>query len=968
MQRKPFSAPPSLDLSKIVIQSPDASQLIDTSSLQIPSISFDPADVPDIESPFLNPILNIASDAEKLGINIPDLGSGGSGGLSEAAVLVLINGAITALNISQYSTITYVDDAIAAAIAGFSTTLDGLSDVTLTGPIPAGHYLRYNGTVWTNAQIDYADITGTPGSGAFVDLTSAQSIGGAKDFTGFLSVDGLEVWHPGNDGAGSGLDADLLDGQEGAWYADIVSRLGYTPLPTGSYTAADVLSKLLTVDGAGSGIDADTLDGIDSTSFVLTSAYTAADVLSKLLTVDGIGSGIDADLLDGQNSSYYLTAGTYTAADVLAKLLTVDGSGSGIDADLLDGQNSSYYATAGSLGSYLPLAGGILSGGLTATSFTAVADAVSRFGSGSDTPGMSGTLPMIYINGAFSTGIAVKRVGSYPEVGMQSGATAVIGTFSNHDLNLWANSVLQATITTGGFLVMNSNTPGFVFNDLNSGTNEKYWRWSTSGAVLSLDLCNDAGSGLNNFMSFTRTAGVATSVSAGGSWNLRATGQPLKIGTDSAVSTNRAAVRFADGGYGAPAGFNVDSDGDKIILMRSAALNYDATIGVGSASDMWFKSQGGSGFAGLFRWYIGGTVTQMAELSTVGFNVGNGAHTAAIGFLLRGGNSGAGGGGNLNIQNGGTAIFALGNYSSIYGGAYDARPVIYTASGVAPLINGNTMWHSGNDGAGSGLDADLLDGISSAAFMQQSLDITAAAISFTGNGGNSGISPKDYSIYQEAGGWSHPYPDLEISYHTGIKIGASSSYGGIRMYNNSALQRSLGSGTLCFSVGDGDTNVRVYNSLIWASYGSSSWEQSNRMIIQPVNNSLQILNMAGSAYAGLVCDNLYAYNNVVAYSDISLKENIQNMIGASEKLRALRPVSYDRIGDENKRSHLGFIAQEVQLVTPEFIEVEHTSGLLALDYGKLTSVLTAGWQDHDARILELESKIAELLEFIKKKI
>ena len=29
--------------------------------------------------------------------------------------------------------------------------------------------------------------------------------------------------------------------------------------------------------------------------------YTAADVLSKLLTVDGSGSGIDADLLDGRN-------------------------------------------------------------------------------------------------------------------------------------------------------------------------------------------------------------------------------------------------------------------------------------------------------------------------------------------------------------------------------------------------------------------------------------------------------------------------------------------------------------------------------------------------------------------------------------------------------------------------------------------------------------------------------------------
>lgn len=37
-------------------------------------------------------------------------------------------------------------------------------------------------------------------------------------------------------------------------------------------------------------------------------------------------------------------------------------------------------------------------------------------------------------------------------------------------------------------------------------------------------------------------------------------------------------------------------------------------------------------------------------------------------------------------------------------------------SGSVPSYNGNTIWHAGNDGAGSGLDADLLDGLSSADF------------------------------------------------------------------------------------------------------------------------------------------------------------------------------------------------------------------------------------------------------------
>ncbi len=71
----------------------------------------------------------------------------------------------------------------------------------------------------------------------------------------------IVAWLLAQDGAGSGIDADLLDGQHGAWYADIAARLGFTPLDAAAYTAASVLSRLITVDGSGSGTDADMLDG-----------------------------------------------------------------------------------------------------------------------------------------------------------------------------------------------------------------------------------------------------------------------------------------------------------------------------------------------------------------------------------------------------------------------------------------------------------------------------------------------------------------------------------------------------------------------------------------------------------------------------------------------------------------------------------------------------------------------------------
>lgn len=76
-----------------------------------------------------------------------------------------------------------------------------------------------------------------------------------------------------------------------------------------------------------------------------------------------------------------------------------------------------------------------------------------------------------------------------------------------------------------------------------------------------------------------------------------------------------------------------------------------------------------------------------------------------------------------------------------------------------------------------------------------------------GNGGNSGQANHSYAIFQEAGAWTHPYPDLRIAYHTGIKLGAHSSYNGIRFYNDADMA------TQTMSVGDGDNNVRVNYAL-----------------------------------------------------------------------------------------------------------------------------------------------------------
>ena len=47
-------------------------------------------------------------------------------------------------------------------------------------------------------------------------------------------------------------------------------------------------------------------------------------------------------------------------------------------------------------------------------------------------------------------------------------------------------------------------------------------------------------------------------------------------------------------------------------------------------------------------------------------------------------------------------------------------------------INGNTVWHAGNDGSGSGLDADLLDGVQGSSYLRSDADDSASGdITFT---------------------------------------------------------------------------------------------------------------------------------------------------------------------------------------------------------------------------------------------
>ena len=183
----------------------------------------------------------------------------------------------------------------------------------------------------------------------------------------------LGLYTTSNDGSGSGLDADLLDGQHGSYYAPATGG-SYLPLAGGNITGAQIAftassngDKKLNFSGHGGAsgynyfLGAANDGGNKAVMFVNGSSRTADGGINTFTIRNdagpiNVGRSSQTTKLLGSGSLLFNGNTVWHAGN--------DGSGSGLDADLLDGQHGSYYAPIGNLGNYLPLAGGTMTGDL----------------------------------------------------------------------------------------------------------------------------------------------------------------------------------------------------------------------------------------------------------------------------------------------------------------------------------------------------------------------------------------------------------------------------------------------------------------------------------------------------------------------------------------------------------------------------------------------------------------------------
>lgn len=242
------------------------------------------------------------------------------------------------------------------------------------------------------------------------------------------------------------------------------------------------------------------------------------------------------------------------------------------------------------------------------------------------------------------------------------------------------------------------------------------------------------------------------------------------------------------------------------------------------------------------------------------------------------------------------------------------------------------VWHSGNDGSGSGLDADLLAGVHNSRYMRNDISVTGTTGSqfYVGVGQSSNI-------------------------HISIKHGTfSGDYGAIRFYDGNVNHQTIHAFSTTWQGG----------GLTSSSTGAINLTGYNGVTFGPWNVPTGYVDNSGNAgFRG----NVTAY----AYSDIRLKHDVRPIFDDPlSKLAQLRGVRFDwdeeyvksQHGDEDERwcpkHDVGMIAQEVQEVLPE-ITVEQDSGYLAIRYEKMIPLLVESIKALKAEVDDLKAQLKE---------
>jgi hypothetical protein len=262
-----------------------------------------------------------------------------------------------------------------------------------------------------------------------------------------------------------------------------------------------------------------------------------------------------------------------------------------------------------------------------------------------------------------------------------------------------------------------------------------------------------------------------------------------------------------------------------------------------------------------------------------------------------------------------------------------------------------------------------------------------------------------YRIFREGGGWSYPYPDMRIAFHTGIKFGANPSYEGMRFYTDydmSSLVWQFNGGSN-YSYQYRWNNLTDYHGIYSGINGAhfypnpnsyGSWRVDGQrngwggLEFSYANTSLMMntdtygfhWNAVGWRFYNTGGSGYFPGNVVAYWSDRRLKENIKELNRGEgiELIYKLKPSRFNWRKEAPEvtggviaagKEEVSVIAQETQEILPDAVVINMTAkkgveidgevlnDYLTINYDKITPFLIQAIKDLKDEIDELREEL-----------
>lgn len=230
----------------------------------------------------------------------------------------------------------------------FKTSWDYAGNYNLTD---AGRFTETAGSSW----ITWTDNSSDSTRGRVTALAIAPTTGGSAGKVFIYNDQGSgyapgwrEVWTNTSDGAGSGLDADLLDGQQGSYYAP-ASGGNYWPT-SGSWWGANMPGSRArgTADSGGEIVVIKNNPSNGRSSILVDGQFYAGENGGFYSLYSGNNYNNKVGFYGNSSGDFYITTTNVKANGNTMWHAGNDGSGSGLDADTVDGLHANRLVSGGS--------------------------------------------------------------------------------------------------------------------------------------------------------------------------------------------------------------------------------------------------------------------------------------------------------------------------------------------------------------------------------------------------------------------------------------------------------------------------------------------------------------------------------------------------------------------------------------------------------------------------------------------